>query len=147
MHIPEILHKYGFGIKPLGMDVFEWVAAEMKIPVIIFDEKLIEDGISFPRTRKGKRFRVIALKNKLPFSSLAETAWHEFGHAFYEHYGVRRFVRGSEDRFERQADDLALCCIIPTVWVRTKSREDLLDDGFTSEQIDWRKWIYDTYKI
>lgn len=147
MYIPDILYKYGFGVKSLGFDIFEAVCAELKISYFLVEDKLLEEGISFPRTRRGRRFQVIILQHKLPFTALAEVAWHEFAHTSYEHYGVRFFVQGSEDRYEAQADDLALCCLIPTLWIRTKTRNELLEEGFTNEQIDRRKWIYDNRGI
>lgn len=144
MIVPEILNSLGFGVRSLSFEDFETACAKMKFLFLLVDEKLLEEGVTFPRTRNGRRYRVIVLRRTLFKQLLTEAAWHEFAHAYFEHYGVRAFSRGSEDRFERQADDLALCCMIPTVWVRTKTFEELLGEGFTAEQIWRRKEIYDS---
>lgn len=143
MVIPDILLKYGFGVRQLSFENFESACAELYIKVFFTDEK-IEDGLSFPFPFKGRIYRVIVLRRTLFYLAQIETAWHEFAHAYFEHYGVRAFVRGSEEKYERAADDFALCCLIPTLWIRTKKRSELLEEGFTNEQIARRKEIYDT---
>ena len=147
MIVPEPLIELGFGVRSLSYEDFETACEITGFPVVLVDEKLIEEGLTFPRTRGGRRFRVIVLRRTLFKQQLTEAAWHEFAHAYYEHYGVRCFVRGSEDRFETQADDLALCCMIPTLWVRTKSFEELLGEGFSPECLRRRKEIYDSCGI
>jgi Domain of unknown function (DUF955). len=143
MNIPEILRELGFGVRQLSFEDFETACDRVGFKYFLTQEK-IGEGLTFPRTRNGKRYRIIVLQSTLFYQSLLETAWHEFTHAYFEHYGVRLFARGSEEKCERQAEDLALCCLIPTIWVRTKSREELLEEGFTPEQIDRRKYIYDS---
>lgn len=142
MHIPELLLTLGFGVRQLSFEDFKKACAILKFVYLLVDEKLIEEGLTFPRTRHGRRNKIIVLKNTLLLQQLTEVAWHEFAHAYYEHYGVRCFVRGSEDKYEQFCDDLALCCLIPTVWVRTKTLEELLGEGFTREQITRRQEIY-----
>jgi hypothetical protein len=144
MVIPEILYSLGFGVRSLTFEDFETACAEMKFPYFLTDEKLIDEGISFPRTRHGQKHHIIILKNTLFRLTLAEVAWHEFGHAYFSHYGVRCFVRGSEDKAEKQVDDLALCCLIPTLWIRTRTREEILSEGFTIDQIYRRINIFET---
>ena len=146
MVIPEILTKYGFGVRQLSFEDFESACEELSIKIFFTDEK-IEDGLSFPFPYKGKTYRVIILRQTLFYLAQIETAWHEFAHAYFEHYGVRAFVRGSEEKYEKAADDFALCCLIPTLWMRTKKWNDLLDEGFTNDQISRRKEIYDACGI
>ena len=122
MQVPECLLKYGFGVRQLSFEDFESACAELDYKIFWTDEKL-DDGLSFPRKRNGKSHRVIVLRRVL--HGKTETAWHEFAHAHFEHYGVRAFVRGSEEKFERVADDFALCCLIPTMWVRYKTWNEL----------------------
>jgi hypothetical protein len=145
-NIPQILYELGFGIRSLSLEDFETACEKLNFPFFWTDEKL-DDGISFPRERNGRKYHVIVLRKTLFRCALPETVWHEFAHAHYSHYGVRCFARGSEDKFELEANDFALCCIIPTLWVRKKSREELLDEGFTNEQLDRRKEIYDSCGI
>lgn len=140
--IPDILLKHGFGVRSLGFEIFEAVCEELQYKIFWTDEKL-DDGLSFPRTRHGKKHRIIILRRMLFQQALVETAWHEFTHAYFEHFGVRTFVRGSEEKYERAADDFSLCCLIPTFWMRTKTRNMLLEEGFSNEQITRRKEIYD----
>lgn len=144
MTIPEILYSLGFGVRSLTFEDFETACVKLKFPYFLVDEKLIDEGLSFPRTRNRQNYHVIILKNTLFRLALLDVAWHEFGHAYFAHYGVRRFVRGSEDKAEKQVDDLALCCMIPTLWVKTRTREELLGEGFTIEQIKRRKIIFET---
>ena len=146
MIIPEILLKYGFGVRSLTFEDFELACFECFFKYFFTDEK-IEDGLSFPFPYKGYEYRVIVLRRTLFQTSLAETAWHEFAHAYFRDYGVRAFVRGSEEKYEKAADDFALCCLIPTLWMRTKKWNELLDEGFTNEQIIRRKEIYDSTGI
>lgn len=142
MLIPEILFSLGFGVRSLTFEDFEKACAVMNFKYFLVDEK-IGEGFSYPRTRKGIRHRVIILERTLFLHTLTEVAWHEFCHAANEHYGVRCFVRGSEDKAESEAIDFSVVCMIPTLWVRTKTREELYDEGFTKDQVDRRYYIYE----
>lgn len=146
MVITKILLKYGFGVRSLTFEDFEAACVESFFKCFFTDEKF-EDGLSLPFPYKGRIYRVIILRRTLFQNSLAETAWHEFAHAYFEHYGVRAFVRGSEEKYEKAADDFALCCLIPTLWMRTKKWNELLEEGFTDQQITRRKEIYDSTGI
>lgn len=146
MDVPEILIAKGFGKRQLLFEDFEDVCSASDFRYFFTTED-IGDGLTYPRIRHGKKYRVIVLKQTLFRNELLETAWHEFTHAFYEHYGVQCFIKGSTSKYERIANDLALCCLIPTVWCETKSRNELLEEGFTEEQLERRKEIYDNFGI
>ncbi len=143
MIVPQTLENLGFGLRSLTFQDFEIACRECDFKFFFTDEKL-EEGLTFPYERNGKKERVIILRKTLFRESLEEVCWHEFDHAYFDHYGVRLFVEGSEDKYEREADDFSFCCRIPTIWIRTKNREELLAEGFTDEQINRRKEIYDS---
>jgi hypothetical protein len=143
MYIPEILYSYGFGVRPLGYEEFEKACAILKILIFFSDEKTVEDGFTYTRTRNDKKHKIIILKTTLFKFELIDVAWHEFYHAYYDHYGVRCFANGTEDKYEQQCADFSLCCQIPTLWIRTKTREELLEEGFTNNQINRRLHIYE----
>lgn len=142
MNIPQFLEKLGFGLRSLTFEDFETACLICNFLYLFTSEKC-EEGMSFPRNRNGIRYRVIILRKTLLKQTLTEVAWHELYHAYYEHFGVRLFVYGSEEKYEREADDFSLCCRIPLVWVRTKSVNELLEEGFTIEEIKRRKEIND----
>lgn len=141
MIIPEILLTLGFGVRSLDFEDFEKACAELKIPFFLVDEK-IGEGMTFPRTRNGKKYSVILLERTLFRDVLTEVAFHELYHVIAGHFGMRCFVRGSEEKAEQEANDFSLCCRISTKYVRTKTRNELLDLGFTNTQISRRYAIY-----
>lgn len=140
MKVPQVLESLGFGIRSLTFEDFEAACRKCDFKYFFTDEKC-EEGISFPFYRNGNRERIIILRNTIFPQTLVEVAWHEFNHAYFEHFGVRLFVHGSEEKCEREADDFSLCCRFPLIWVRTKTFNELLDEDFTSDDIHRRKEI------
>jgi hypothetical protein len=145
MNIPQILQDIGFGRRPLTFSDFEYVCTQLNITVLYLHN--IFGGIAIPRRRNRQ---IIVLDPKGSPLDLSLRAWHEFAHLMCGHEGVRLFVRGSLERAEVEADALALCALIPTDWVEAENpyfADQLLDEGFTWQQIWERKEIYERCKI
>lgn len=148
MFIPNDLFSFlctlGFGVRSLTFEDFEIACEKFGFKYFLVDEKLIDEGFTYPRHRHGKKYKIIILRRTLFSIVLTEVAWHEFGHAYFEHYGLRCFVRGSEEKAEKQMNDFALVCQIPTLWMRTKTKNEILDEGFTKEQYNQRLEIFNS---
>ena len=109
-----------------------------------------------PLTIRGFYYRAmgrdfIAIDSGLRWPERLGVLFHELGH-FLLHaprtgpaagfHGVGRLTRK-----EREADVFALCALIPKPVVETRSIDELLSDGFTSEMIAARSEIYENYGL
>ncbi|MCU0240675.1 MAG: ImmA/IrrE family metallo-endopeptidase, partial [Pyrinomonadaceae bacterium] len=126
-----------------------------KIFYILCESELVE-VIEMPMKINGvcwyvQKQHVIAVNANLPYLTKLIAMWHEFGH-FLMHFpnkvvgtyfwGDEQIYKGNR-RQEKEADAFAYCAVIPKTWLRDKTFNDLIDEGFTDEQIWKRKEIYE----
>ncbi|MBV9217245.1 MAG: ImmA/IrrE family metallo-endopeptidase [Acidobacteria bacterium] len=97
-----------------------------------------------PLRTDGFYYRVIgrdfiAVDSKLPELKKLAVLFHELGHYLFHtpdtgatanFHGV-----GRRTRKECEADVFALCALIPRPVIETKSVDELIDEGFTSEMV------------
>jgi Zn-dependent peptidase ImmA (M78 family) len=97
----------------------------------------------------GRNF--IAVNSRLGPVKKLTVLFHEFGHFLFhapESGPAARFHGvGRHTRKEREADVFALCALMPTHWVTTRTIDDLLADGFSLEAIAERFDIFKKYAI
>lgn len=93
----------------------------------------------------------IAIDSRLGWPEKLGVLFHELGH-FLLHCprtgpsaGFHRVGRST--RKEREADIFALCALMPTQWMMSRSIDDLLTDGFSIEMIIERYGIFEKYAI
>lgn len=105
--IPRPYQARGFNKRAFTFDDFVSICAEMGIKWYWFE------GESLGQFFYRRGFPIIILNPKLTSFMLLYVAFHELSHALLHPTGIRYFVRGSRDKFERQAGDLSLCCVLP----------------------------------
>ena len=98
---------------------------------------------------KGKHY--IAVNNCLPRIKKLLVMFHEFAH-FLMHAPETNTTAsfhglGQKTRKEREADTFALCSLIPKERIERRNITELIDEGFTSDNIEERFAIYQRLRI
>lgn len=110
-----------------------------------------------PLTTGGFYYRVmgrdfIAVDSRLPREKKLLVLFHELGHFLFhtpESGATANFHRvGLRTRIECEADVFALCALLPSKVIETKTAQELIDvDGFTPEIVAERFAVRERYGI
>ncbi len=135
----------------LNEDLFLFLTENYSIEIVEMNLRNNINGISWYVMDQ----HIITINSKLSGFERLLTMWHEFGH-YLMHFpnktvgsyfwGDEKIYKGNRKQ-ENEADAFAYCAVIPLIWLKEKTFTDLLDEGFTDEQIWKRKEIYERYKI
>ena len=115
---------------------------------ITFDERpLIVDGFHYRLLDRD----FIAINSRLRGAKKLFVIFHELAHCLF-HTPVSgpsaSFHQvGSRTRKEREADVFALCALIPKPWLRDRTIDELLQDGFSLEMIAERFTVLERYGL
>ena len=98
----------------------------------------------------GRHF--IAIDSKLPARKKLFVMFHEFAHdlmhapdhnATASYHGV-----GRQTRKEREADHFALVALIPRIWLKTRTPDEIIaDEGVTAGELATRFSLFETYGV
>lgn len=109
-----------------------------------------------PLLMNGFYYRVaggdfIVLNSRLSGLKRLEVFFHEFAHFLFHALGHPTAVGfhhvGYPTREEREADAFALCALLPRRLLASRTRDELLADGFSPEMISLRFQIYESCGI
>lgn len=106
MNIPEVLLSLGWNSRPLDFSDFESVCEQLGITILRANTPTL--GMYF--TCEGKPF--IGLSTKLHGVRLWLVAWHELVHHLLHPLGLRCFSRGTLNKIEAEAQNIAICAVI-----------------------------------
>jgi Zn-dependent peptidase ImmA (M78 family) len=124
-NIPRKLIELGFNRRALTFSDFEAACEELGVKWFFTDEA--NEGMYF--VRRG--YPIIVLSKHLSGFMLLWVAWHELIHFMLHPPDLRFFVQGTEDKFDAEANDIAVCCVLPKPTLRK-----LLISG------DADQWLY-----
>ena len=137
--------RIGWNQRPLTEDDFYRQCRRFRITV---QEMPLVVGGFYYRVL-GRDF--IAVNSRLTGAKKLAVLFHELGHFLFHtpesgaaasFHGV-----GRRTRKECEADIFALCALIPTAWIASRSPEELLADGIAAEMITARFKIYERHGI
>lgn len=110
--VPRELLDIGYNKRALTFEDCEKLCARLGVVLLFADPSLLgpgEDGMHF--RRRGRP--VIVLNKRLTGFMLLWVAWHEVVHFLLHPTDLRFFARGTENKFDAEANRIATCCVIP----------------------------------
>ena len=107
MNIPHVLTGIGFNRRVLTFEDFENICTELGVKVFFTNEA--SEGLFFHR----RGHPIIVLNKNLSGFMLLFIAWHELAHYLLHPPMLRYFAKGTIKKIEAEANDIALCCVIP----------------------------------
>ena len=137
--------RIGWNKRPLTDDDFYRLCRRHRITVV--EMPLRTDGFYYC----VKRRHFIAVNSGLPHLHKLLVMFHEFAH-FLMHSPDTNTTASfhglcKKNRKEREADAFALCALIPTTWIRSRTLDELADDGFSDELLKERAAVFERHGI
>lgn len=135
----------GWNERPLTESDFNDVC--LRFDVTVVEAPLMTRGFYY--RAMGRDF--IAVSSRLNGAERLAVLFHELGHFLLHAPHTRAFAGfhgvGRRTRREIEADVFALCALIPARTVVRRSRDELLDEGFSLDLLAARFEIYEHYQL
>lgn len=105
-------------------------------------EPMLFEGLYLVRRNRPRIFLNAHLTGYMSLLVL----WHEIAHHILHSPNMCFYHQCSLQKYESEAQRVAVCSLIPYTWVLNRSLSDIQDELQCSKELCWdRKFIYETY--